>query len=100
MISSSGPGSRPGPRAVISGNVHRERCYRNQNGANQGPTAVLATAAHHVIMQSEATAAHRDLLARHREAYQPVLFAYLEVGAAIPAVAYLHARRLQRRERS
>lgn len=57
----------------------------------------LATAAHHVIMQSEATAAHRDLLARHREAYQPVLLAYLEVGAAIPAVAYLHARRLQRR---
>ena len=60
----------------------------------------LATATHHVVMQSEAAEVHRELLPRHPDVYAPILRAYVEVGLAIPAAAYVHARRLQRRLRS
>ncbi|HEY7926646.1 MAG TPA: amidase [Candidatus Dormibacteraeota bacterium] len=52
-------------------------------------------AAHQVIMQSEAAAVHRHLLARHRDHYQPKLRAFLELAERIPAATYVNAQRLR-----
>jgi aspartyl-tRNA(Asn)/glutamyl-tRNA(Gln) amidotransferase subunit A len=59
----------------------------------------LILAVHHVIMQTEAAAAHWQLLEQFPGAHQPRLRAYVEVGRLLPGVAYLHAQRVRRRIR-
>jgi aspartyl-tRNA(Asn)/glutamyl-tRNA(Gln) amidotransferase subunit A len=60
----------------------------------------LILAVHQVIMQTEAAAAHWQLLEQYPGAHQPLLRAYVEVGRLLPGVAYLHAQRLRRRIRT
>ena len=59
----------------------------------------LIIAVHHVIMQTETSAAHWQLLEQYSGAYMPRLRAYVEVGRLLPGVLYLHAQRLRRRIR-
>jgi aspartyl-tRNA(Asn)/glutamyl-tRNA(Gln) amidotransferase subunit A len=59
----------------------------------------LILAVHHVIMQTEAAAAHWQLLEQYPGAHQPRLRAYVEVGRLLPGAAYLHAQRVRRRIR-
>jgi Asp-tRNA(Asn)/Glu-tRNA(Gln) amidotransferase A subunit family amidase len=54
---------------------------------------------HAVVMQAEAAAVHRRLIAQHRDAYAPRIRAFVETGALVPAVDYLDAQRLRRRLR-
>jgi len=60
----------------------------------------LLLAVHHVIMQSEAAAAHWQLLEQYPGSHAPRLRAYVEVGRLVPSVVYLHAQRLRRRVRA
>lgn len=55
--------------------------------------------AHAVVMQAEAAAVHRRLIAEHRDAYAPRIRAFVENGALVLAVDYLDAQRLRRRLR-
>ena len=57
----------------------------------------LIHSVHQVTMESEMAAAHRDLLDLYPDEYRAGLRAFLEVGAAIPAWAYVHAQRIRRR---
>ena len=57
----------------------------------------LILAVHHVIMQTEAAAAHWQLLEQYPGSHMPRLRAYVEVGRLLPGVVYLHAQRLRRR---
>jgi aspartyl-tRNA(Asn)/glutamyl-tRNA(Gln) amidotransferase subunit A len=59
----------------------------------------LIIAVHHVIMQTETSAVHWQLIQAHPGAHQPRLRAYAEVGRLLPGVSYVHARRLRRRIR-
>jgi aspartyl-tRNA(Asn)/glutamyl-tRNA(Gln) amidotransferase subunit A len=59
----------------------------------------LIVAVHHAIMQTEAAAAHWQLLEQYPGSYQPRLRAYVEVGRLVPGVVYMHAQRLRRRIR-
>ena len=59
----------------------------------------LILAVHHVIMQTEAAAAHWQLLEQYPGAHVPRLRAYVEVGRLLPGVVYVHAQRLRRRIR-
>jgi Asp-tRNA(Asn)/Glu-tRNA(Gln) amidotransferase A subunit family amidase len=59
----------------------------------------LILAVHQVIMQTEAAAAHWQLLEQYPGAHQPRLRAFVEVGRLLPGVSYLHAQRLRRRIR-
>jgi aspartyl-tRNA(Asn)/glutamyl-tRNA(Gln) amidotransferase subunit A len=65
-----------------------------------GESLDLILAVHHVIMQSEAAAAHWQLVEQYPGAHEPRLRAYVEVGRLLPSVAYLHAQRLRRRIRA
>jgi Asp-tRNA(Asn)/Glu-tRNA(Gln) amidotransferase A subunit family amidase len=60
----------------------------------------LILAVHHVIMQTEAAAAHWQLLEQYPGAHQPRLRAYVEVGRLLPGVTYIHAQRLRQRIRA
>jgi aspartyl-tRNA(Asn)/glutamyl-tRNA(Gln) amidotransferase subunit A len=60
----------------------------------------LILAVHFVIMQSEAAAAHWQLLEQFPGAHAPRLRAYVEVGRLLPAALYVHAQRLRRRVRA
>jgi aspartyl-tRNA(Asn)/glutamyl-tRNA(Gln) amidotransferase subunit A len=60
----------------------------------------LILAVHQVIMQTEAAAAHWQLLEQFPGAHQPRLRAYVEVGRLLPGVVYLHAQRLRQRIRA
>jgi aspartyl-tRNA(Asn)/glutamyl-tRNA(Gln) amidotransferase subunit A len=60
----------------------------------------LILAVHHVIMQSEAAAAHWQLLEQYPGSHAPRLRAYVEVGRLLPSALYLHAQRLRRRIRA
>jgi aspartyl-tRNA(Asn)/glutamyl-tRNA(Gln) amidotransferase subunit A len=60
----------------------------------------LILAVHHVIMQTEAAAAHWQLIEQYPGSHQPRLRAYVEVGRLLPGAVYLHAQRLRRRIRA
>jgi Asp-tRNA(Asn)/Glu-tRNA(Gln) amidotransferase A subunit family amidase len=60
----------------------------------------LILAVHAVIMQSEAAAAHWQLLEQFPGAHAPRMRAYVEVGRLLPSAMYLHAQRLRRRIRA
>jgi aspartyl-tRNA(Asn)/glutamyl-tRNA(Gln) amidotransferase subunit A len=64
-----------------------------------GQPLELILAVHHVIMQTEASAAHWQLLEQYPGAHGPRLHAYVEVGHLLPGIAYVHAQRLRRRIR-
>jgi Asp-tRNA(Asn)/Glu-tRNA(Gln) amidotransferase A subunit family amidase len=68
--------------------------------AHLGEPLDLILAVHHVIMQSEAAAAHWQLLEQYPGSHAPRLRAYVEVGRLLPAALYLHAQRLRRRIRA
>lgn len=50
---------------------------------------------HRVVMAAEAAEGHAARFADHRDAYRPRIRALIEEGQAIPATAYLEARRHQ-----
>src|SRR5207245_2127222 len=60
----------------------------------------LILAVHHVIMQTEAAAAHWQLIEQYPGSHEPRLRAYVEVGRLLPGAVYLHALRLRRRIRA
>jgi Asp-tRNA(Asn)/Glu-tRNA(Gln) amidotransferase A subunit family amidase len=64
-----------------------------------GQPLELILAIHQVIMQTEASAAHWQLLEQYPGAHGPRLHAYVEVGRLLPGIAYVHAQRLRRRVR-
>jgi Asp-tRNA(Asn)/Glu-tRNA(Gln) amidotransferase A subunit family amidase len=59
----------------------------------------LILATHQVIMQTEAAAAHWQLLEQYPGSHQPRLRSFVEIGRLLPGVAYLHAQRLRMRIR-
>jgi Asp-tRNA(Asn)/Glu-tRNA(Gln) amidotransferase A subunit family amidase len=59
----------------------------------------LVTAVHDVILHVEVAAGHRQLLARERASYAPLLLETLDAGALIPGPSYVQAQRLRRRFR-
>jgi Asp-tRNA(Asn)/Glu-tRNA(Gln) amidotransferase A subunit family amidase len=59
----------------------------------------LILAVHHVIMQTEAGAAHWQLVEQYPGSHMPRLRAYVDVGRLLPGVVYMHAQRLRRRIR-
>jgi aspartyl-tRNA(Asn)/glutamyl-tRNA(Gln) amidotransferase subunit A len=59
----------------------------------------LVLAVHHVTMQTETAAVHRQLLEQYPGAHAPRLRAYAQVGQLLPGAAYVHAQRLRRRIR-
>lgn len=61
-----------------------------------GASLELILAVHQVIMQTEASAVHWQLLEQYPGAHHPRLHAYVEVGRLLPATAYVHALRLRR----
>ena len=64
-----------------------------------GEPLELILAVHQVIMQTEASAVHWQLLEQYPGAHGPRLRAYVEVGHLLPGIAYVHALRLRRRIR-
>lgn len=69
------------------------------NEVSLGVPLDLILAVHQVVMQTEAAAAHWQLLEQFPGAHQPRLRAYVEIGRLLPGVVYLHARRIRRRIR-
>lgn len=65
-----------------------------------GESLELILAVHHVIMQTETSAVHWQLLEQYPGGHQPRLHAYVEVGRLLPGNAYVHARRVRRRIRN
>lgn len=59
----------------------------------------LMSAIHRVILASDVSSVHADLLASHAETYAPKIRSFAEVGQLIPAVVYVRAQRLRRRFR-
>lgn len=57
----------------------------------------LILAVHHVTMQTEAAAVHRQLLDQYPGQHQARIRAYTQVGQVLPGAGYLHAQRLRRR---
>lgn len=55
----------------------------------------ILSATYRVIMQTEASETHRHLLTTHRDDYEPLLKAYLDVGKAIPAWVFFHAQKVR-----
>jgi aspartyl-tRNA(Asn)/glutamyl-tRNA(Gln) amidotransferase subunit A len=60
----------------------------------------LILAVQHVIMQTEVSAIHWQLLEQYPGSHQPRIRASIEVGRLVPGTVYLHALRLRRRIRA
>ncbi len=59
----------------------------------------VAHDAHTTVFRSETASFHEKLFAQHADHYGPKLRQMIEVGLLIPAVEYLHARKIQRQFR-
>ncbi len=74
-----------------------ERAGAHIEEVSFGESLDLILAVHQVIMQTETSAVHWQLIEQYPGAHQPRLQAYAEVGRLLPGTAYVHALRLRRR---